>query len=94
MPVEGVGQPSFAIYLSYLCTYEVDKVIGSVGRCILGSNLGNKSIVAKASSNSPSVRATIPEEIVKQMQLSVGDVLDWEIEDRKNRKVMIVKKLE
>jgi bifunctional DNA-binding transcriptional regulator/antitoxin component of YhaV-PrlF toxin-antitoxin module len=56
--------------------------------------LGKKSIVAKASSNSPSVRATIPEEIVKEMQLSVGDVLDWEIEDHKNRRVMVVRKLE
>jgi bifunctional DNA-binding transcriptional regulator/antitoxin component of YhaV-PrlF toxin-antitoxin module len=56
--------------------------------------LGAKSTVAKASSNSPSVRATIPEEIAKEMQLSVGDVLDWEIEERKNRKLMIVKKLE
>jgi len=56
--------------------------------------LGHKSTVAKASSNSPSVRATIPEEVAKEMQLSAGDVLDWEIEERKNRKVMIVKKLE
>jgi bifunctional DNA-binding transcriptional regulator/antitoxin component of YhaV-PrlF toxin-antitoxin module len=50
--------------------------------------------VARASSNSLSVRATIPEEIAKEMQLSIGDILDWEIEERKNRKVMIVKKLE
>ena len=56
--------------------------------------LGQKSTVAKASSNSPSVRATIPEEVAKEMQLSVGDVLDWEIELRKNRKVMVVKRLE
>lgn len=56
--------------------------------------LGHKSTVAKASSNSPSVRATIPEKIVKEMQLVVGDVLDWETELRKNRKVMVVKKLE
>lgn len=61
-------------------------------QCVV--KLGQKSIVAKASSNSPSVRATIPEEIVKEMQLSAGDVLDWETELRKNRKVMIVKKLE
>jgi hypothetical protein len=53
-----------------------------------------KSTVARASSNSPSIRATIPEEIVKEMPLSVGDVLDWENEIRKNRSVMIVKKLE
>jgi len=56
--------------------------------------LGSKSIVAKASTKSPSVRATIPEEIAREMELSVGDVLDWEVEDRKNRKVMLVKKLE
>jgi len=56
--------------------------------------MGQKSTVAKANSNSPSVRATIPEEIAKEMQLSVGDVLDWETEVRKNRKIMIVKKLE
>jgi len=56
--------------------------------------MGQKSTVAKANSNSPSVRATIPEEVAKDMQLSVGDVLDWETEIRKNRKVMVVKKLE
>ncbi|HKM77059.1 MAG TPA: hypothetical protein VJZ32_11650 [Candidatus Bathyarchaeia archaeon] len=56
--------------------------------------LGQKSTVAKASSNSPSVRATIPEEIAKEMHLSVGDILDWEIEERKTRKVMVVKRLE
>jgi hypothetical protein len=56
--------------------------------------LGQKSTVARASSNSPSVRATIPEEVAKEMQLSVGDVLDWEIELRKNRKVMVVRRLE
>ncbi|HXQ91947.1 MAG TPA: AbrB family transcriptional regulator [Nitrososphaerales archaeon] len=56
--------------------------------------MGKKSTVAKASSNSPSLRATIPEEIVKEMKLSVGDILDWETEERKNRKLMVVKKLE
>ena len=56
--------------------------------------MGSKSTVARASSNSPSIRATIPEDVAKEMQISVGDVLDWEVEDRKNRKVMVVKKLE
>jgi len=37
---------------------------------------------------------TIPEEIAKEMQLSVGDIPEWETEVRKNRKVMVVKKLE
>ena len=56
--------------------------------------MGHKSTVARASSNSPSVRATIPEETVKEMGLVVGDILDWEIELKKNRKVMVVRKLE
>jgi hypothetical protein len=56
--------------------------------------LGQKSTVARANSTSPSVRATIPEEIAKEMQLSIGDILDWEIKERKNRKIMIVRKLE
>jgi len=50
--------------------------------------------VARASTNSTSVRATIPEDIAKEMELSVGDVLDWEIELRKSRKIMVVKRLE
>ena len=40
------------------------------------------------------MRATIPEEIAKRMGLAVGDILDWEIEERKNRRVAVVKKLE
>jgi bifunctional DNA-binding transcriptional regulator/antitoxin component of YhaV-PrlF toxin-antitoxin module len=56
--------------------------------------LGYKSTVARASSNSTSVRATIPEEIAKLMGLKVGDVLNWEVEERKSRKVAIVRKLE
>ncbi len=56
--------------------------------------MGYKSSVARASSNSTSVRATVPEEIAREMGLSIGDVLDWEIEERKSRKVAIVKKLE
>ena len=56
--------------------------------------MGQKSTVARASTNSPSVRATIPEAVAKEMHLSVGDILDWEIELRKNRKVIVVKRLE
>jgi len=86
------------IYLRYLSTCQVDKSIGIIGRThdqlIRWVDLGHKSIVARASSNSTSVRATVPEEIVKLMDLKVGDVLDWEVEERKNRKVAIVRKLE
>lgn len=57
-------------------------------------DLGNKSAVARANSKSVSVRATIPEDVARQMGLVVGDVLDWEVEERKNRKVAIIRKLE
>jgi bifunctional DNA-binding transcriptional regulator/antitoxin component of YhaV-PrlF toxin-antitoxin module len=56
--------------------------------------MGEKSIVAKASSKSPSVRTTIPEKIVKEMEIAVGDVLDWETTTQGGRKVVRVKKLE
>ncbi len=56
--------------------------------------MGNKSAVARANSKSVSVRATIPEDVARQMGLVVGDVLDWEVEERKNRKVAIIRKLE
>lgn len=36
------------------------------------------SKVARASSKSPSVRTTIPEEIAKQLKVGVSDVLVWE----------------
>lgn len=56
--------------------------------------MGRKSTVAKATTNSTSVRATIPEEIVKQMKLKAGDVLDWEVTSEGSRKVAKVRKLE
>ncbi|MGD0396401.1 MAG: AbrB/MazE/SpoVT family DNA-binding domain-containing protein [Nitrososphaerales archaeon] len=56
--------------------------------------MGRKSAVAKASSNSISLRATIPEEIVQEMKLKAGDVLDWEVTSEDGRKVMKVKRLE
>ena len=58
--------------------------------------MGEKSTVARASNKSPSVRTTIPEKIVAEMRLGVGDVLDWETayDERERRRVMKVKKLE
>jgi bifunctional DNA-binding transcriptional regulator/antitoxin component of YhaV-PrlF toxin-antitoxin module len=56
--------------------------------------MGEKSIIAKASSKSPSIRTTIPEKIVKEMKLNVGDVLDWSIDTQNDRKIMKIKKLE
>jgi bifunctional DNA-binding transcriptional regulator/antitoxin component of YhaV-PrlF toxin-antitoxin module len=56
--------------------------------------MGHKSTVAKANTNSISLRATIPEEAAKKMNLKVGDVLDWEVTSEGGRKIMKVKKLE
>jgi bifunctional DNA-binding transcriptional regulator/antitoxin component of YhaV-PrlF toxin-antitoxin module len=56
--------------------------------------MGEKSIVAKASSKSPSVRTTVPEKIVEEMEIKVGDVLDWETVMQGGRKIIRVKKLE
>jgi bifunctional DNA-binding transcriptional regulator/antitoxin component of YhaV-PrlF toxin-antitoxin module len=56
--------------------------------------MGRKSTVAKAASNSISLRTTIPEEVVKEMKLEVGDVLDWEVIRDGSRKIMKARKLE
>lgn len=56
--------------------------------------MGDKSTVAKASTNSPSVRATIPENIVKDMGLKVGDILDWQVVEEKGKKYAKFRKLE
>jgi hypothetical protein len=56
--------------------------------------MGEKSIVVKASNRSPSVRTTIPEKIVQEMEIAAGDVLDWETAMQGGRKVVRVKKLE
>ncbi len=55
--------------------------------------MGAKSTVAKASTKSTSVRTTVPEHIAKELELSVGDVLDWQIDFDHSRKVAKVKKL-
>jgi len=55
---------------------------------------GEKSIVTKANTKSSSVRTTISEKIVQEMEIAVGDVLDWETTMQGGRKVVRVKKLE
>ena len=56
--------------------------------------VGDKSTVAKASTNSPSVRATIPENVAKELGLKVGDVLDWSVVEDKGKKYAKFRKLE
>ena len=54
----------------------------------------NKSTVTAVHKASGSIRTTIPVEIAKQIKLAAGDVLDWSIEVKKNKKFIIVRKLE
>jgi hypothetical protein len=59
------------------------------------ANMGKKSHVTKATTNSNSLRTTIPEDIVKDMKLEIGDVIDWEvIASEKGKKHAKVRKLE
>jgi hypothetical protein len=51
------------------------------------------SKVAKATTNSRSLRVTIPERIVEGLEVNVGDVLIWSIEERKGNKVITIQKL-
>ena len=47
-----------------------------------------------ATKNSSSLRPTIPEQIVEELQLAPGDVLDWEELPEKGKKSVNVRKLE
>ena len=53
-----------------------------------------KSTVANANTKSSSVRATIPEDIVKDLKIQVGDVLDWSVDEVKGKKYARFRKLE
>lgn len=56
--------------------------------------MGTKSTVAKAVSNSTSLRATIPAEIASELELKPGDVLDWSTESDKGKKYARFRRLE
>ena len=51
------------------------------------------SKVAKANTTN-SLRTTIPTHIVKEIDLKVGDLLIWSIEQQKGKKVISIKKVE
>ena len=53
-----------------------------------------KSTVSYANSVSKSLRTTVPTEIVENLSLEVGDVLDWELVTHNNKKAVKVRKLE
>jgi bifunctional DNA-binding transcriptional regulator/antitoxin component of YhaV-PrlF toxin-antitoxin module len=56
--------------------------------------VGKKSTVAKATTNSSSLRATIPEAIVKELKLEAGDILDWQVVTEKGRKYAKIRRME
>ncbi|MDQ1252443.1 MAG: hypothetical protein QG646_1564 [Euryarchaeota archaeon] len=52
--------------------------------------MGMQTVIAKASSKSDSLRTTVPAGIVKQFNLKEGDTLEWSIEPRKNKLIIVV----
>ena len=54
---------------------------------------GEITVLTKATSNSKSLRTTIPIGIVKQFNLSEGDKLNWEIRAESNELIIVVKPL-
>lgn len=51
------------------------------------------SKVAKANTTN-SLRTTIPSDIVKEIDLSVGDLLIWSVDQQKGKKIITIKKVE
>jgi bifunctional DNA-binding transcriptional regulator/antitoxin component of YhaV-PrlF toxin-antitoxin module len=49
-----------------------------------------KTTIAKASTKSESLRTTVPAGIVQQFNLKEGDTLEWSIEPRKNRLIIVM----
>jgi len=52
------------------------------------------SKVVKASPRSPSVRTTIPEDIVREASIQIGDVLEWKVINSDGKKSINIRKLE
>ncbi len=59
--------------------------------CIKHSVMIYKTTATAPHAKTPSLRTTIPIEIVRQIKLAAGDTLDWSIE--KNKKFIMVRKL-
>ncbi|MDP9290320.1 MAG: hypothetical protein M3P08_19280 [Thermoproteota archaeon] len=56
--------------------------------------MGERTTLAKASSNFASLRTVVPMSIVKQWQLKEGDQLDWSWEARNGEMIIVIKKAE
>ena len=50
------------------------------------------SKVTKATTTSNSLRATIPEDVVKDLGIMPGDVLIWSVEEQRGKKIVSVEK--
>jgi len=53
--------------------------------------VGEKTTLARASSNFASLRTVVPMSIVKQWQLKEGDQLDWSWEARNGEMIIVIK---
>ncbi len=51
---------------------------------------GQRTVLSKANTQSSSLRTTVPSGIVKQFDLKVGDALDWKIDIKDNKLVIII----
>jgi bifunctional DNA-binding transcriptional regulator/antitoxin component of YhaV-PrlF toxin-antitoxin module len=60
---------------------------------MVSENLGETTVITKATSKSRSLRVTIPIGIVKQFNLSEGDKLSWEIRAEGGELIIIVRPL-
>jgi bifunctional DNA-binding transcriptional regulator/antitoxin component of YhaV-PrlF toxin-antitoxin module len=58
------------------------------------SQVGERTTLARASSNFASLRTVVPMSIVKQWGLKEGDQLDWSWEARNGEMIIMVKKIE
>ncbi len=56
--------------------------------------MGERTTLAKASSNFASLRTVVPMSIVKQWSLKEGDQLDWSWEARNGEMIIVIKKAE
>jgi antitoxin component of MazEF toxin-antitoxin module len=60
----------------------------------LVQKLGERTKLAKAHSESDSLRITVPKSIVKQWNLKEGEELDWSWQARNNEMILEVRKVE
>lgn len=52
---------------------------------------GEMTVLTPTTTNSRSLRTTVPAGIVRQFRLKEGDKLSWEIEARKDKLIIVVR---